>query len=96
MGLANFYPVTFIFANRLLDKVAVMALSQGCPEGQSHSRLLMNVQHAKKKSKPFALMVTDYTQLQDVTGPPKFWQETVGKKILAANMCATSHEKHKR
>lgn len=62
MGVANLYPVTFIC---LLDSEQSghdgrheLALSQGCPEGQSHSSLLLNDQHAKKKSKPLVLMVT--------------------------------------
>lgn len=31
--------------------------------------------------------------LQEVTGPPKFWQETVEKKNFPWQTCATSHEK---
>lgn len=69
----------------------VWALSQGCPEGQSHC-LLLNAQNAKKKSKPFALMVTDYTRTARSHWSSKILTVNIRKKPQL-QACATAHEK---
>lgn len=89
MGVANLYPVTFI---------CLLASEQSGHDGRHElalsllsSSLLLNDQHAKKKSKPLVLMVT----LQEVTGPPKFWQETVEEKISRCKHVLLLMKKHR-
>lgn len=66
------------------------ALNQGCPEGQSHCSLLLNAQHAKKKSKALCL----HGNWLHTRCKKSLALQNSGRKQYKKNLgCATAHEK---